>query len=330
METLKKKFLIIASVLALIIACEKDVLNNKEDFGDDPSLKQAMVEDTTLETTSDIVIEDTILQNYAFISQYFEDYLTYTYDRAGRLAYVNYVKRNIISPVSTSDVSARYVYMRDKFVYGNTGRLMELERYNLTYNSAITSLVVKKSYRYNKEGQLVSIITCKPSSRTAWEKVEYLYYDELGNMVEKIIKDPYSGLRKLIYSYDKENRLIRIAGYIDNRACLYFICDLFYDSRDNIERKEFYYPAITAASVNDVIRKWNVYYRYDDAYNPFKDLKLPVSSLFEWMDVISPSNITAISFDNNTVNKVVFYRYRYNSHYYPVLRYRVNLLPIDD
>jgi len=330
MKTLKKKFLIIASVLILIIACEKDVLNNKEDYGEDTSLKQAMVDDTTLEVVSDIVIDDTILQNYAFVSQYFEDYLTYTYDRAGRLAYVNYVKRNMISPVVTSDVAARYVYMRDKFVYGNTGRLMELERYNLIYSSTVTNLMMRKSYKYNKEGQLVSIITCKPGSRSDWEKIEYLYYDELGNMVEKIIKDPDSGLRKLIYSYDKENRLIRIAGYSDDRACLYFICNLFYDNRDNIERKEFFYPTITAASVNDVIRKWTIYYRYDDAYNPFKDLKLPVSSLFEWMDVISPGNITAVSFDNNTVDKVVFYRYRYNSHDYPVLRYRVNLLPIND
>jgi hypothetical protein len=330
MKTLKKKFLVIASVLVLIIACEKDVLNNKEDYGDDPSLKQAMIEDTTLEVVNDIVVDDTILQSHALVSQYCEDYLTYTYDRAGRLVYVNYIKRNLISPVISSDVAPRYVYMRDKFVYSNTGKLMELQRYNLAYNSTITSLVMKKSYKYNKGGQLISIITSKPNSRIEWEKIEYLYYDELGNMVEKIIRQSYNRMFKFIYSYDKENRLIKIIGYQEDKTYLYFMCNLFYDSRDNIERKEFYYPVITAASVNDVIRKWVVYYRYDDAFNPFKDLKLPVSSLFEWMDVISSGNITAISFDSNTINKVVFYRYRYNSLYYPVLRYRVDLLAIDE
>jgi hypothetical protein len=190
--------------------------------------------------------------------------------------------------------------------------------------------MIKISYKYNKGGQLINIITRRPNSPIEWQKTEYLYYDKLGNMVEKIIKESYHEAYKFIYSYDKENRLIKIAGYRDETSCLHFICDLFYDNRDNIERKEFYYPSPLAISVNDVIRKWVVYYKYDNCFNPFKDLKLPVSSLFEWMDLISPSNITAISFDNSTIDRVVFYKYKYNNLDYPVLRYRVNLLPFDE
>jgi len=330
MKAKKLKIPMMACALALVVmACEKESLTYNEDREADGLKMATLPGDTSISVIPDIVIDDSVLQNNAFVSQYCEDFLTYTYDRAGRLAYINYIKRNTPQPVSSSDIASRYVYMQDKFVYSNTGKLIELTRFNLAYNSFLTSIMVTKSYKYNQSGKLAVIITRWPNSPAGWEKTEYLYYDNLGNMVEKIIKDPDNGLYKFIYSYDKENRLIRMAGYGDESSRLHFVCNLFYDSMDNIERKEFYYPYPWAASVNDVERRWVVYYKYDNCLNPFRDFKLPVSSLFEWMDVISPSNITAISFNSNSIDRVVFYKYRYNTPNYPVLRYRVNLLPLD-
>ena len=331
MKTKKMKFLMIASILALAVtACEKESFTNNEDAESGNQKMAAELEDTSISVIPDVVVNDSVLLNNAFVSQYCEDFLTYSYDRYGRLAYINYIKRSTLQPVSSSVVSSRYVYMRDKFVYGFAGKLVELIRFNLTVNSSQVSIMVTKSFKYNKSGKLAVIITRRPYSPVAWEQTEYLYYDNLGNMVEKIVKEPYNSLYKFIYSYDKENRLIRLAGYRDEASRLHFICDLYYDNLDNIERKEFYYPYPWAASVNDVVRKWVVYYKHDNCFNPFRDFKLPVSSLFEWMDVISPANITAISFNNNPVDRVVYYKYRYNTMNYPVLRYRVNLLPIDE
>jgi hypothetical protein len=150
-------------------------------------------------------------------------------------------------------------------------------------------------------------------------------------MIKKLIREPNQPTLYFSYSYDKSNRLIRIACHFNEIAHLHFVCDLFYDNNDNIERKVFYYPMLPAATnVNDVIRKWTVYYKYDLYSNPFRDLKLPVSSLFEWMDLISPNNITAIFFDNGTIDRMVFYRYRYNNAGYPVIRYRIRPVAIDD
>jgi len=331
MKTQKIRFLLIACTLAwVVMACEKEVPTGIGVNDEDVANLNALPEDTSITVIADIVVEDSVLQKNASVSQCSEDFLTYSYDRGGRLAYINYIRRNALQPGTANSLSARYVYMRDKFVYSNTGKLAELVRFGLTYNSSVTGIITTRSYKYNKVGKLAVIVTRTMNRPVDWVKTEYLYYDNLGNMVEKIVNEPVSRPIKYIYSYDKENNLTRIALYRDNASGLQFICDLFYDSKGNIERKEFFYPRPWAASVNDVVRKWVVFYRYDDCYNPFRDFKLPVSSLFEWMDVISPANITAISLNNDPVALSVHYKYRYNNLNYPVLRYRTNLLPLDD
>jgi hypothetical protein len=190
--------------------------------------------------------------------------------------------------------------------------------------------MVSKSYRYNKFGKLTVIFTRKPGSPVEWQRVECLYYDRAGNMVKKMVKESNVRPYYFSYEYDNLNRLVRIRGYRDESSALRFICGLFYDAEDNIEKIEFYYPTPLASSVNDVIRKWVVYYNYDKFHNPFRDLKLPVHTLFEWMDLISPANISSISFDNGTVDRSVFYKYRYNNSGYPVIRYRVSPFSVNE
>jgi hypothetical protein len=331
MKTRKIEFLMMVSFLALtVMACQKDPVSVNQDREADALQLAALSKDTAVSVVPDIVLDDSVLLDNATVSQYSEDFLSYTYDRSGRLAYINYIKRNTIQPVTSTDLTPRYIYMRDKFSYGNAGRLIQLIRFNVTSNSNAERISVTKNYKYNKSGQLYEIITRRPNAPVAWEQTEFLYYDNLGNMVEKLIREPFTRPYKFIYSYDKENRLIRIAGYRYESARLHFICELFYDNMNNIERRVFYYPYPWATSVNDVVRKWVANYKYDSRYNPFKDFKLPVSSLFEWMDVISPDNITAISFNNEPVFRAVYYKYRYNSLDYPVLRYRLNLLPMGE
>ncbi|MBN2480982.1 MAG: hypothetical protein JXB19_04520 [Bacteroidales bacterium] len=330
MKTKRMKVFASALLFMLAFACEQDDLTDDEyDQMHSGDLK-SVTTDTTMVVVPDIVVEDSILITHASVSQYREDYITYTYDRYGRLFNINYFRRNIGITTSAADIAPRYVYMQDRFVYNNAGRLAEILRYDRTNTPQLTNVRVRKNYKYNTAGQLAVIVTNWPNAAEDREKIEYLYYDKTGNMVKKAVKEPDRPPYYFTYTYDRSGRLVKIAGYHDESDVLQFICHLYYDNRNNIERKAFYYPAPLAASVNDVIRKWVVYYKYDNAINPFRDFNLPVSSLFEWMDVISPNNVTAIVFDNGSLERAVCYKYRYNNFGYPVLRLRSNELAFTD
>ncbi len=331
MKKANLKFLLILSVLSLAIACEKENLTESETPQPEDGFLKSLERDSTISDVPDVVVDDTVLMDQALVSQCHENLLTYTYDRSGRLDYISYIRKCAITPVSDENLVPRYAYMRDRFVYGNSGRLVELHRYTLTEKPQATSLNLVKYFKYNSIGQLEQIITRRPDVSYKWDKFEYLFYDQSGNMIRKLVREPEQPALYFSYSYDKSNRLVRITGYTNEFNRFRFVCDLFYDSYDNIERKEFYYPVMpTATSVNDVVRKWIVYYKYDNYSNPFKDLKLPVASLFEWMDLVSPNNIRAILFDNGSIDRMVYYKYRYNNAGYPVLRYRISPLTIDE
>lgn len=330
MKTRKMSFFISALVVLLAFSCEQgDLTDDDYDPTGDVFLK-SLTSDSLIQVVPDIVIEDKVLQEYAEISQYHEDYITYTYDRYGRLFCINYFKRNSGIASNSSDAAQRYVYMQDRFMYNAAGRLSELLRYSRTYSTQMTYVTVRKSYAYNGAGQLSEIGTQWLSGTGERERIEYLYYDQLGNMVKRVVRDPDGKPYAIKYTYDRSDRLIRIEGYHDESSALRFVCELYYDARNNISRKEFYYPSPLAVSVADVVRKWVVHYKYDADINPFRDLNLPVSSLFEWMDLISPGNVSAIIFNNGSTNRAVFYKYRYNDFGYPILRLRVNALPLTD
>jgi hypothetical protein len=334
MKKAKFRFLPMLSALLLAMACEQQYPTESENIQAEDGYLKSMAEDSLFTDVPDVVIDDTILQDHALVSQYCENFLTYTYDRWGRLDYINYFRRLPALQLNDAACFPGHVYMRDKFVYGNTGRLVELLRYSSIFTDntcpSATNLIVLKTYIYNATGQLAEIHTRRPNNQVTWEKVEYLYYDRSGNMVRRLVKLPDHRPYAFSYLYDKSNRLVRITGYNDENTCLRFVCNLYYDNRNNIERKEFYYPSPLATSAADMIRKWVVFYKHDRYNNPFYDFRLPVSSLFEWMDIVSPSNITAISFENDVADRAVFYRYRYNNLGYPVVRYRINLLATDE
>jgi hypothetical protein len=330
MKKANLKFLLILSVLSLAIACEKENLTESKNVQPEDEILKSLEGDTAISDVSDVVVDDTVLRDQALVSQYCENLLTYAYDRSGRLDYISYIRKRTITPDADVNLVPRFAYMRDRFIYGNSGRLIELQRYSVTEKPQITSLNLTKYFKYNSIGQLEQIITRRSDALYKWEKLEFLYYDQSGNMIWKAVKESNLPTHYFRYLYDKSNRLVRIAGYINDLSRLWFICDLFYDNFDNIERKEFYYPLSTAASVNDAVRKWVVYYKYDTYNNPFIDLKLPAASLFEWMDLLSPGNITAIEFNNGSTDRMVFYKYRYNHAGYPVLRYRISPLTIDE
>lgn len=331
MKKANLKFLLFVSLLSLAIACEKENLTENENLQPEDSFLKSLEGDTSISDVPDVVVDDTILMVQALVSQNHENLLTYTYDRSGRLDYISYIRKCSVTPASDDNLVPRYAYMRDRFVYGNSGQLAELHRYTLTEKPQETSLNLVKYFKYNSIGQLEQIITRRPDVSYKWDKFEYLFYDPSGNMIRKLVREPDQPALYFSYSYDKSNRLVRVTGYTSEINRLRFVCDLFYDSFDNIERKEFYYPMMTtAATTNDVVRKWVVYYKYDNYNNPFKDLKLPVASLFEWMDLVSPNNIRAILFDNGSMDRMVYYKYRYNNAGYPVLRYRISPLTMDE
>ena len=331
MKKANLKFLLFLSLLSLAIACEKENLTESENPQPEDSFLKSLEGDTSISDVPDVVVDDTILKVQALVSQNHENLLTYTYDRSGRLDYISYIRKCAITPASDDNLVPRYAYMRDRFVYGNSGQLAELHRYTLTEKPQETSLNLVKYFKYNSIGQLEQIITRRPDVSYKWDKFEYLFYDPSGNMIRKLVREPDQPALYFSYSYDKSNRLVRVTGYTSEINRLRFVCNLFYDSFDNIERKEFYYPMMTtAATTNDVVRKWVVYYKYDNYNNPFKDLKLPVASLFEWMDLVSTNNIRAILFDNGSLDRMVYYKYRYNNAGYPVLRYRINPLAMDE
>jgi hypothetical protein len=327
MKKEKVKIMVIAFIMTLALACEKEDftfegVNEKSATGD--FVKR---EDTTFPAVPDVLIEDSTLQNYASVSQLNEDYLTYLYNRAGKVSVINYFKRYTITSASITAVTARKPFMSDRFVYDNTGKLIELSRLDLTVNPSTTGLKIVKKYKYDMAGLLTEIITRKPGGPVEWEKREMLYYDKSGRLTSKIVKESNQPLYYFKYGYDDLNRLVSIAGYQDDASQRNFVCNLFYDNRNNIERKEFFYLSLPTTT-SDMVRRWVVYFKYDRYRNPFKNLRLPVSSLFEWMDVISPGNITSISFNNsyvdNYIDRFVQYKYRYNSIGFPVMRYRVN------
>ncbi|MBN1790512.1 MAG: hypothetical protein JW830_08455 [Bacteroidales bacterium] len=331
MKKANLKFLLFVSLLSLAIACEKENLTENENPQPEDSFLKSLEGDTSISDVPDVMVDDTILMAQALVSQNHENLLTYTYDRSGRLDYISYIRKCAITPASDVNLVPRYAYMRDRFVYGNSGQLAELQRYTLTEKPQETSLNLVKYFKYNSIGQLEQIITRRPDVSYKWDKFEYLFYDPSGNMIRKLVREPDQPTHYFSYSYDKSNRLVRVTGYTNEINRLRFVCDLFYDSFDNIERKEFYYPVMTnATSTNDVVRKWVVYYKYDNYSNPFKDLKLPVASLFEWMDVVSTNNIRAILFDNGSLDRMVYYKYRYNNAGYPVMRFRISPLTMDE
>jgi hypothetical protein len=327
MKKEKVKIMVFAFILALALACEK------EDFTFEGVKEKSATgdfskrEDTTIPVLPDILIEDSTLCIHASVSQLNEDYLTYLYNRAGKVAVINYFKRYAVTSASITAVTARKPYMSDRFIYDNTGKLIELSRLDLTFNPSVTNFRMVKKYKYGTAGLLTEIITQKPGSPVEWEKNELLYYDKSGRLTSRIVKESYQPLYYFKYGYDDLNRLISIAGYQDDASQKNFVCNLFYDNRNNIERKEFFYLSLPTAS-SDMVIRWVVYYKYDGFRNPFKNLRLPVSSLFDWMDVVSPCNITSISFNNsytdNNIDRFVMYKYRYNSMGFPVMRYRVN------
>jgi len=330
MKTIKFNLLLILSVFMVIVSCEQENFTESENLQPEEEFLKSVAGDTTISDIPDIVIDDPILQDQAVVSQYNENLLTYTYDRLGRLENISYFRKGVTAPSAEANQVQRFVYMRDKFVYGNSGQLIELRRHSLSEKPLITSLSLIKSYKYNSIGQLEQIITRMPDNSYKWDKFEFLYYDKSGHMIRKVVKLTNLPTWIFIYSYDKIDRLMKIACYTSESSRPRFICDLYYDNQNNIQRKEFYYPLDDAVSVNDVIRKWVVYYKYDVYNNPFKDFKLPVSSLFEWMDLISPANIAAISFDDGSLIRSVFYIYRYNNLGYPVLRYRISPLTANE
>ncbi len=330
MKTAKMKFLFTLSVLAIAVACEKEAMIESDNPPSEAELLKSLETDTAISDIPDVVVEDSVLTDQALVSQYHENLLTYTYDRSGRLDYISYFRRCAITPASDVNLVPRYIFMRDKFIYNSSGQLAELQRFSLTEKPQICSMGIVKYYKYNSAGKLEQIITRRPNASYKWDRLEFLYYDQSGNLVRKLIRGANMLPVCLIYAYDKPGRLVSITCFINGFTRPGFVCNLFYDSFNNIERKEFYYPLPAATSVNDVFRKWVVYYKFDVYNNPFRNLKLPVGSLFEWMDLISPDNITAIMFDNGTVERMVHYKYRYNDAGYPVVRYRISPLAADE
>jgi YD repeat-containing protein len=330
MKTTKLKSLLILSALLLTLACERENLTESENNQPDEEFLKTMDLDSLVSDVPDIVVDDPVLQDQASVSQCHENLLTYTYDRQGKLDFISYFRNNAITTAASADPVQSFAYMRDKFIYNNVGQLIELRKYAMTEQPQLTSLYLTKSYKYNTSGLLEQIITRMPGNFSSWDKFEFLFYDKSGLMIRKVVKESNLPSRILSYAYDKSGRLIKITCYSSESSRLLFICDLFYDNLNNIERKEFYYPLPNAASITDVIRKWVVYYKYDTYINPFHDFKLPVSSLFEWMDLVSPDNITAISFNNGAFDTFVFYKYHYNNLGYPVLRYRIRSATTDE
>jgi len=327
--------LLFAWVCLIAVSCEKEYPAENETIESDDELLKSLADDSTLEIAPDISITDSILQDHASVSQCREHLLSYTYDRWNRLDRISYITRNAVISTANSDRFPGFIHMQDKFIYSNDGRLSQLIRYRMFEKPGICRPELTKTYTYNASEQLVKIITKRADLTNIWNKVEYLSYDNRGNMVKRVVTIASIRASWYEYIYDRSDRLVRIIGYMapmpvvsnaetDATKFIRFICDIHYDVQNNIERKDFYYPFRQTTSVNDVTRNWSVYYKYDEGNNPFHDLKLPVSSLLEWMDVISPSNISAISFDNGTIERSVFYSYRYNNLMYPVLRYRIN------
>jgi hypothetical protein len=170
MKTRKMKFFVSAMTLLLALACEQNDLTDDEYAQTDAAFLKSMPADTSFQAVPDIVLEDTILQRHAVVSQYREDYVSYTYDRYGRLFNINYIKRNAGITSAAADVAARVVTMQDRFVYNNAGRLAEILRYNRTNTPQLTNVTVRKSYKYNSAGQLSVIVTNWPSGPTDREK----------------------------------------------------------------------------------------------------------------------------------------------------------------
>jgi hypothetical protein len=304
--------------MILFSACNKDILTEDSALAADTLITlDALPEDTIV--VPDVVVDDTILLDNSRISQCREDYLTYTYDRSHRLVYINYLKRPVIS---TASDPASGIYMRDEFLYNSLNQLAGLVRYNMLPSPDKVNPIVKKSYTYNKSGQLTEIVTSF-ARLPKFIVYEYLLYDNLGNMVKKEVKRTDGTFALYYYTYDKENRLVMIKGFRGN-SFVYFVCKLTYDDRNNVASKEFYYPPVITTSSDDVVRRWVVHYKYDTYTNPFRKINLPVSTLFEWMDEISPNNITVIWFSNDIISNGIFYKYKYNDWGLPILRVRTS------
>jgi hypothetical protein len=313
-----------AALLALALACSKEDLTEEEYITADADFTKSVTADSSMTSMPDIFIDDPVLAGHASVSQNREDFIAYTYDRYNRLFTINYFRRNDGLVSSATDAASMTLYMQDRFIYSNTGRLVELLRYVRSIaEPQMTVVSVAKSYSYNKDGTLGLITTKWPGNPEMSEKYEYLEYDNMQHMIKRTVKQTSQSVIYYKYIYDRSGRLIQMAGFIEKGPVPLFYCDIFYDNRNNIERKDFYYPSPAASVVNNMYRAWVVKYKYDSYFNPFKDFGIPVSSLFEWMDLISPANITAIHFGNDPAGNSVFYSYKYNNLGYPVLRMRI-------
>lgn len=310
-------------ILALTGACTHEEAIREEDTQSDDAILKSAVADSSLSPIPEITVEDSVLLDLGQVSQNREDFIYYVYDRSGRLTGLNYYRRNTDPATDAAETASVDSYMSDRFEYNPAGRLAEMVRYARSTGLRPNEIVMIRSYLYDKNGNLVVIATKRPDSDISRAKTEHLEYDSLGQMIRKTVKQAGVAVRLYKYAYDKAGLLVNIACYRVNANLPCYFCKLNYDNRGNIESKEFFYPLPMAASIQDVYRKWVVKYRYDTYYNPFREFKLPVSSLNEWMDLISPGNMTAAYFNDGSTSKAVFYKYRYNDLGYPVLRARI-------
>ncbi|MBN2612588.1 MAG: hypothetical protein JXB00_13615 [Bacteroidales bacterium] len=297
-------------MLLILAACEKedmvinpDLTGTGQNSFEVPLLVQS---DNITETNP-----ETISPADRYVTVANHETLKYSYDKNGRLAWIFYYV-NTADELAASN-SQVVPAMTDRFEYNTNGRLALLLR--SSHNSATDNPVIRKSYIYDRSGKLVQIITEKSElsvSNTDHLQIEQLFYTNTGLLYRKDVKTP-DGKHYFLYKHDENNRLKIEALFTPEGAAKYY-CVFNYDAYDNVAWKEYFYPN----STTDAVSGWIEKFEYDRNPNPYKDMKLPVSSLFENMDVISGNNFTMIA---NPI-KTVYFRYKYEINGYPILRVR--------
>jgi hypothetical protein len=293
-----------AIVAFMAVSCEKE--NTDLDVPD--NLKSGISAADTVFIDNHDLAPELFSNNSESISSIYA-FTRYEYDREGRLIKMYYFK----NPVTDHTGHNAHPFMADEFIYENNRLAVMLRQY---FNSTIVDVVatIRKSLIYDRSGRLVEIITEKTNSQSISRKHEILYYDEMDNMVKKVVLG--EGI-SYYYEYDKSRRLIRMTE-LNRDGKINFVCLIAYGNSDNILYQKYYYPVISDEGEN-IFKRYIVKYDYDTNPNPYKKMKLPYLSLFDETDLLSNNNFTKIA----TPDKEVLFKYEYSPEGYPAVRHTI-------
>ncbi|MFO7658738.1 MAG: hypothetical protein R6W78_16885 [Bacteroidales bacterium] len=294
----------IALFAFMAASCEKE---NVEMTGPDSLKSSYSAGDTVF--IDDPGLATDLFSNNGEPEQSIYAFTKYDYDHGGKLIKMNYFKNPVTDNVSNTDRP----FMVDEFIYENNRLgVMLRQYYNMEGLDVVTT--IRKTLTYDRSGRLVEIITEKTNGQSVSRKHEVLAYDEIGNMVKKVVMG--EGI-SYFYEYDKSRRLIRMTEY-NKPGNIHFVCHFTYDNRDNILYKKFYFPVVSNDGEN-IVKRYIVKFDYDDHPSPYKKMRLPYLTLHEETDLLSNNNYTRIA----TPDKEVLFKYEYNLEKFPAVRYTI-------